>query len=111
MRPLAAAGSWPLVDVEEGKWLRLSIFPREAGSSQRQSSCGSISRGRPTYLPVSKRLLVSNHVQGKAPYMKKGGHTTEANFIESENLRLLQLHGNDVIKGEGGLKTFLPCHG
>ena len=35
--PLAAAGSWPLVDVEEGKWLRLSILPREATTkSQRQ---------------------------------------------------------------------------
>ena len=31
MRPLAAAGSWPLIDVEEGDWLRLSILPNEAG--------------------------------------------------------------------------------
>ena len=32
MGPLAAAGSWPLVDVEEGKWLRFSILPREAAN-------------------------------------------------------------------------------
>ena len=31
MRPLAAAGSWPSIVVEEeGNRLRLSIFPREA---------------------------------------------------------------------------------
>ena len=32
MRPWAAAGSWPLIDVAEGVWLRFSILPREAAS-------------------------------------------------------------------------------
>lgn len=60
-----------------------------------------------SYLPVSKRLLMCNHIGMKKSYSEKGRDITKEKCITSDdNLCLLQLHANTVIKGESGLITF-----
>ena len=106
MRPLAAAGSWPLIDVDEVEWLRLSILPREARNKSTHSSHGSLSGGWPTYLPVSQRLLVCSHIwRSVITVTKTDRHTDEAILTEFDNPRLLQLHSTKVIQGKGGPRT------
>lgn len=103
MRPLAAAGSWPLVDVEKGRWLRLSILPRDAGSKSATKLLWQLKHWKAYLLAGLEAFAGVQPCSEEISYSEKGRHIIEAKVLDLNNFRLLQHHDNTVTISEAGL--------
>lgn len=79
MRPLAATGSWPSIAVEEGRWLRLSILPKEAGSDVSNKASVQLKQWKAYLLAGLEEFAGGQAYSEKSSYHKKGRHIIETN--------------------------------
>ena len=107
MRPLVAAGSWPLVDGEEGEWFRLSILPKEAGKESATRIQWQLKQWKAYLLAGLGAFAGVQPCSFEDSCSVKCRQITQAIPTDLDSFRLLHLyHNTSVMTSKGGLITF-----